>query len=65
MTWKDLERVGGDDGGLKALYEQLLWLHAWTLAVLAAARLLYTPIISSIALNKPLPGSPICSSTVK
>src|SRR5216117_1600995 len=34
---EDLERVGGGDGGLKALCEQLLRIHAWTVAVLAAA----------------------------
>src|SRR2546430_5688177 len=62
---EDLERVGGADGGLKALYEQLLRIHAWTLAVGAAARLLYTSIISSMALNKPLSGSQTWSSTVK
>jgi len=61
----DLERVGGRDCGLKALREQLFGFHAWTLAVVAAARLLYTSIISSIDLNKPLSGSQTCSSTVK
>src|SRR6266581_6106861 len=65
MAREDLERVGGGDGGLKALYEQLLRIHAWTVAVLAAARLLYTSVISSIDLNTPLSGSQTWSSTVK
>src|SRR6266704_3022445 len=65
VAWEDLERVGGGDGGLKALYEHLLRIHAWTPAVLAAARLLYASIISSIDLNRPLSGSQTWSSTVK
>jgi hypothetical protein len=39
MTREDFERVGRGDGDLKALYEQLLRIHAWTPAVLTAGRL--------------------------
>src|SRR5712692_6262060 len=31
MTREDLERIGGGDGGLEALYEQLLRFHASSL----------------------------------